>query len=418
MPKRSKKGSNGKLIAIIVCILAIFGISKLTSLSSTSSPTPSCEEDPERKGYCLRSSNNYDAVAIVVGNTKNTPKPTLTLTSEIKEVLSDVFYNTPTNGYMNVTVISVAGDNHSIDFKGRFAPASSLTISENNFKDMFNSLNKSLNQPANEDGADYLGGIIEAYRAIGSSAKNPAIIVIGSGYSDSGVLDFAKNAILDKYQSDPSSIPRLLANGRGTQEYSLSNASIFWYNIGKVAEPQKSMNKFIPDTKAIYASALDYLGATTTFIDANIPTSNQSSLASEYYVTPTFATSLTIGDTFEVTENIGRFAPNVATLVTPKDEVKQTLKNFASKFQASKNIKLKVTGYIAICVDSDQLSKQRADVIKDILVELGIPADKIIVDGKAGAPPNKGSGKDFVCEDESSLPDTERRTVKIEVIKG
>lgn len=56
----------------------------------------------------------------------------------------------------------------------------------------------------------------------------------------------------------------------------------------------------------------------------------------------------------------------------------------------------------------------RANTIKSILLELGIPENKVEAHGERGSPP-ESNNESYTCR--SSLPETERRTVKIEVVK-
>ena len=160
--------------------------------------------------------------------------------------------------------------------------------------------------------------------------------------------------------------------------------------------------------------ALEYLGAREIKLNNYTGvTADAKSVPSEYSVQQTYVDELKIGDTFSVNENIGKFYPDKDVLINPND-VKDKLASFAKRFNPSGSIKLKLTGYIAFCVDEGQLGLSRAETIKRVLIELGIPEGKIETHGERGSPP-ESPNETYTCN--SSLPETERRTVQIEVVK-
>ncbi len=410
MSRRRKSNNSGLLIVVAVALLAVWGLPRLLDNLGGSAI---CDADPDKTGYCLVDSTDYDAVVFVVGNTQNSPTPAIFLdNTDFDNILRSVFYSDNASA---IKIVSAAGDNHLIDYKNTIKVAKNLSASENNLKKLKKELKAAMVQPAEEAGADYFGGILKASKLLPKTAKNPLIMVIGSGYNDTGVLDFAHEDLISKYQKDKNSINQLLNNAVSTENSLLANKNIVWYGLGEVVEPQRNLDDYTNVTTQIYASALSYLGANEVDLEHQSGTTTAStSVDSKHSVTPTYVSSLKVGDTFEVNEAIGEFEADTTILKNPI-VVKQKLQSFADKFKSSQKVKLRLTGYIAYCADDNSLSKGRAGVIRDLLVELGIPQNKISVDGKAGSPP-EDSGKEFICEDVVTLSEGERRTVKIEVI--
>ena len=416
--RRRGKTNNTPIIAIIIAAICIGGLVFLINSGSFSGGDSSCgsrEEDTERSGYCVTTKSDYDELVIVTGNTQNTPAPNLDFTQgELYKILGGVFYNAERGSSPSVSIVSASGNNRTIEYKAKYKVAQNVIASNNELRKLGKELNDAIKSSPLEPGADYLGGILEANNLISNTADNPLIIVIGSGYNDSGALNFASNDILNLYWQNADSITSILSQNRRTKEGILNGTAIYWYNIGDVVAPQPNMNKYKEDIKGIYELAFNYLGAGRISLNNYTGvTANAQSVPSEYSVQQTYVDELKIGDTFSVNENVGRFYPDKDVLINPS-EVKEKLSSFAKRFNPNSNTKLKLTGYIAFCVDEGQLGLLRAETIKGVLIELGIPGDKIETHGERGSPP-ESPNETYTCQ--STLPETERRTVQIEVIK-
>ncbi len=418
MSRRRSKKDNNKWLTVIIVVLCVCALGFFIYAGSSSGENSSCgtrEEDTERSGYCLTTSKDYDELVIVTGNTQNTPAPDLDFTQgELYDILGGVFYNSERGATPNVSIVSAAGNNHIIEYTANHKVAQNIIASNNELKKLGKELNKAIKTLPSESGADYLGAILEANNIISNTSKNPIILVVGSGYSDSGALNFASDEIFNLYWQNADNIAQLLSQNRQTKEGALNQTAVYWYNLGDTVAPQASLNVYKEDTKEIYELALEYLGAGKISLNNYTGISSKAtSVASEYSVQQIYIDELKVGDTFNVNEDIGRFYPDAATLINAS-EVKEKLVSFAKHFNPNGNTKLKLTGYIAYCIDEGQLGLSRANAIKNILMELGIPENKIETHGERGSPP-ESSNESYTCR--SSLPETERRTVKIEVIK-
>ena len=200
----------------------------------------------------------------------------------------------------------------------------------------------------------------------------------------------------------------------------LSGVSVYWYNLGKVMDPQPNMSD--PDIRkisAIYDAVFKYLGAKQVKLDNYSAISNNAtSVKSDFYVQPAYINELEIGTTIDINEKIGRFEPDKDTLIN-QSEVEDKITSFAKRFNANSDKKLKITGYIAICNggDNGELGAARAQVIANILTsKFNIPANKIEVHGEGGPPPLENQETD-ICDNSNPEIMAQRRTVRIEVVK-
>ncbi len=365
----------------------------------------------------MPNADDYDQVIIVVGNTQNSPSPaTIFEDQNIEEIVAGVFYSSKPNQVPNIQIISASGDNYSIDSnRHKLKPAKNINSSNNNLKKLKKELAEDVAVPADGAGADYLAGIAKATEIIDPESKKPLILVLGSGYNDKGVLDFAHNDIFATYRKgEQYFINSIFKNERSMRQDMLSNIEVVWYNLGSVAPPQSNMDKFKNETRSIYECVLKYLGTNTLNLNYYAPiTADVHSVDSAYTVGQVYVNELKVGDFLNVNENIGRFYPNENRLMDEK-AVAQKMEGFAARFNPNSKTKLNITGYSAICADNGEMGKARAEAIQKILIKLGIPASKITTRGMRGSPPEKGSREDYTCN--SSLPEMERRTVKVEVV--
>ena len=405
---KKKKGSVLLLIIIIVLVFILF--KDKISIGSGSDKCSNRGVDKDRSGYCLTTNSDYDGLIIITGNTANSPEPNLDFSSgELNTILSGVFYGDGTT-----TIISAAGNNPIINTTQSFTPKKNLNASNNNLKKLSKEINVAIKQSPSESGANYFGAILKAGNEIKSKGlKRPIIVIVGSGYSDRGVLNFASDDVLGRYSNSYDAVG-LVGGDKSVKEDMLSGATIKWFNAGVVSDPQsKISDHYQALTREIYAELFEYLGASSEIL-GDTGTSNFSSVDTKYTVGQVYVERLRRGDTFNVNEDVGKFVPDSNELIN-REEVKDRLRSFAMQFDNSDNLQLKVTGYIAICTPGSNLGEIRASTIRDLLVELGVSYDKIDVYGQPGAP-STNSSEPYTCD--SDLPDTERRTVRIEVVEG
>ena len=402
---------------IVAAIALVFGISSLTKNSNPCDLYGDRDEIEGRSGWCS-TYHGYDKVAIVVGNTQNSPVPKLDEKS--KEIITDAFFSANRDDdELHLPIVSASTDNELIDLKGEVqAPARNITATKSILKKNFSIIEEKMSAAPNKDGADYLNAILKASSLV-KGGKKSAIIVIGSGYSDSGKLNFSEDKVLENYTAarklskEHEYITSIFSSDTRFYGNELDNVDIHWINLGYVASPQMPLQEYEQTEEKIYRDVFNYLGVNDFETSTESPTSN--SIETSHTVKTVIPANVDIhGKTFDINEKVGKFHTDRATLINEQDVRNYLQTNIVDNYS---NEKLVITGYIAICSDSNSLSVNRANTIKNILVALGVPAENIETKGMPGSPITNDKEEDdkggYTCN--SILPETDRRTVKIEV---
>ena len=414
--RSSRSGKTGANVPLIISIVALclLGITFLATNVKDEDVCGSRGADTEHEGYCLTNSSDYDNLVIVAGNTRNTPAPELDFDEdkELKKILEGVFYKAESYGNPSITIISAANGEKIKDFNN-VGPGYNSIASQDNLNELKLSINDTIKTSPTHAGADYLDAILKANRAFGKSgSERNLIIVTGSGYSDTGVLDFAHSDLLQRKMQGNIDIYSLARNDPRIKEGELNNTSVYWYNMGYVAKPQDQdvMKDYINITQDIYRDALQYAGAREIVLDRGTGAYGES-VHSDHNVDLVHIDKLKSGDSMMVDSNVARFVDDKDDL-TNADTVKNYISSFISKLEP--NQKLSLTGYIDLCKDGYDLGYRRANKIKNLIVEMGVSADRIETHGEFGPPP-KNYNEAYSCYDDFSIPNEEQRTVRIVV---
>ena len=83
----------------------------------------------------MNTSENYDAVIFVVGNTQNSPAPKLTTNKNVVNALENAFYSTPVGEKPNVVIFSAVANPVTIDIESKYflGQAANDLASKSNF---------------------------------------------------------------------------------------------------------------------------------------------------------------------------------------------------------------------------------------------------------------------------------------------
>ncbi|MBR5046175.1 hypothetical protein IKX73_00900 [Candidatus Saccharibacteria bacterium] len=403
--------------AVIAVPLLFLGFSSIIKTGNPCDLYGNRDEISGRSGWCS-TRYGYDKVAIVVGNTQNSPVPKLDEKS--KEIITDAFFSAnPDEDELNLPIISASTGNDLIDLKGEVqAPGSNMTATKNILTSNFSIIEEKIGTAPNKDGADYLNAILKASDLVKGGTK-PAIIIIGSGYSDSGKLNFSTDKLLEnytaarKYSKEHDYISSIFNSDTRYYGNELENVDIHWVNLGYVTSPQMPLQEYKQTEENIYNDVFKYLGVSK--FETGAGTLLSYSIDTDRTVKTVIPDNVVIkGKTFDINEKVGRFHPDQFILINEQEVKKYLKENIVDNYGGEK---LVITGYIAYCVETGSLSTDRANTIKNILISLGIPADKIETKGMPGSPVTDDKKEDdrggYTCN--SVLPDTERRTVRIEV---
>ncbi|MDR2083243.1 MAG: hypothetical protein LBP35_06610 [Candidatus Ancillula trichonymphae] len=110
-----------------------------------------------------------------------------------------------------------------------------------------------MHSPPNTNGADYLEVILEASNNV-KDVHSPLIIVIGSGLSDSGILDFTSGNLLAR---NPEKVTEQLISSGKIKEDHLKGITVLLSGFGQTVAPQQALgNTERDDLIDIYTKVL------------------------------------------------------------------------------------------------------------------------------------------------------------------
>lgn len=335
-------------------------------------------------GFQPYSTPPTDQLAFVIGNTQNTPAPKISndiSDSLIKTLLLHKGDNADeiagsikiVSAVKHPVVVDLDASSLSLRKIGNNSSNAkrSAEIDANAIQDKINKLIPT------DNGSNYLEAILEARDNVKEGSK---IIVIGSGLSDSGDLNFSKSNILTSEQQR-NDVIRSIKSKYGF-DY-LDNYDVEFYGLGDTTKPQQPLsNKQKEVVRTIYQDVIRGLGG-----DASVVTSTLvgSAVKTNYVVGTTDTGCGDIGLVFD-DENLN-FVTNQATLTDPTSAKASlaTIKTLWDKYSSTIG-KIQIDGYIAHYPGPGNLSQQRADLVKNVLVNLGVPGDKVGATGRGYGP--------------------------------
>ena len=335
-------------------------------------------------GYTPYIAPPTNEIAIVLGNTQNSPAPNISgeVADAIKGTMLQHKGDTAAEMLNSIQFISAIKHPEVISLdaselklrdigKNSENATRSATIDVNAIETKINTLTPT------DNGADYLEAILKARDNVRVGSR---IIVIGSGLSDEGDLNFSKSNILTDKQSRQDVIEKVKT--KYGHDY-LGGYTVEFYGIGDTVAPQESLSsKQNEIVRTFYSDIISRLGGKAV---VHPKTLVGDSVKTAYVVGTTDTGCGKIGLIFD--DNSLKFVSNQATFIdetTAKNSL-MTIKTLWDKYRDT--IKsIQVDGYIAHYLGSDGLSQQRADQAKMALIELGVPADKLNATGKGFGP--------------------------------
>ena len=322
----------------------------------------------------------FREIVLVVGATQNTPKPSL-IDDDIKGYLKNslVKYEdakvstiTVSEPYRNPDLVLYDEDEKSTNTVDQFI--------KKLHKEM-NAINSTVEElAATEDGADYL----EAIRTAASSIKdksNSCIVVIGSGLSDKGLINFAGDDLLNgKIEKDKiaDGVYEAIENKK-----ELNGVRIIWDGAGATTLPQTPLGSNEKDKiKDVYKRVLRKLGAVAVeFVNSS---NNKASVETKkkVQVTKTYNAKIDITQSYDESTSV-RFRGNEATFVD-RAGAEAELEKSARYMLDNEGIKVEISTFMARgqldCSEGvldSQLLANRANVVKDFFISRGVNADRI-----------------------------------------
>lgn len=368
---------------IVVCALTLAMVTGLTGCASSNN------EATTKKA----------AVCYVLANTANSQG--LNLNSPM---VQDTIHNTVRNyGYISVVNADgvpdvVLASSFDIDDKYKSASAERLDMDARaKTKNLIAGMQSVI---ATDPEVDYLAALNLAVRTLSSleGYDSKTIVVIGTGLSTTGVLDFQNNLI----SADPGTIVELLKQKEEIPAF--DEITVYWQQMGDVAAPQQALSSSQKNKlQQIYGGIVEAGGGTFVYneIIANpvnegtaypmvtpveLPADTPISFEPEM-LNPE-ETENVLAEPIVLTEEQITFIGDKAEYLYP--EVAESVLKPIADFLMSNDVTILLCGTTAGDGNSAytmELSQARADAVKQSLVDFGVDPSRIIPVGLGSSDP-------------------------------
>lgn len=372
-----------KTIAFILTVVLALGL--LGSLTG-------CSQNDE-------ASTEKVAVCYVIANTANSKG--LNLQSPL---VQDTIYSTILN-YGYISVVNADGSPevvlaNSFDIDEKYKKASKEKLAMDARSKATNLISGMQTVIADDPEIDYLEALRLAVRSLASldGYDSKQIIVLGTGLSTTGVLDFKNNLI----SAEPDVIVELL--NEKSEIPNFSDITVYWQQLGDVAAPQEAMTSAQKNKlQKIYGSLVETGGGTFVYNEIMANPVNESV---EYpSVTPVELPNDTPiafeADDFDteddkafeepqiLSESQVEFIGDQANYLYP-DKAVENIRPIAEYLLKHESVNLLLIGSTAGDTTNNstlKLSQERADAVKTTLVELGVDGSRITTIGMGSSDP-------------------------------
>lgn len=333
----------------------------------------------------------FDSLYFVIGNTSNSPSPEISETVE-KYLVNSIVDKASKSDVPDIKLYSASSAQNKIPYKIDVNKSDDDSI-----EGLVEYVNEQLDQfreaiivPPIADGAQYLETISRVAKTMNSKkdeGEKSILIVIGSGLSDGGLLNFTQGDILHSNNLDEVLVK--LANSEDVVDGVLDDTTILWSSLGEVAYPQSRLSDLeVEKLQQIYSTVLEEMGADLLDYDDYI--NENSSVTSDYKVNNTttkMSECLWCHARVLTNDDLG-FNPDSSSFKN-RDMAISKIASLAEEMKKNSSEVVTITGYEARANCSNNVSslpKQRAEAIKRMLIEMGISEDRIttVNGGKGG----------------------------------
>jgi OmpA-OmpF porin, OOP family len=258
---------------------------------------------------------------------------------------------------------------------------------------------------AKEAEVDIMASVKEASRCLNQAEDETidnVVVIVGTGLSTTGVVDFATNIPssidLNDYESwieESGQLPKLD-----------NITKIIWIGFDRVGEPQSEFpsEEFQDSLKNFYTTLFEAAGVgSVEFVDQNTEDNSLVNSDGESNVDLPSVSLVTLpekpeygaGDMVEISAEV-LFNPDQATFLNGANPSNnEEIIAIANSLKSGK-LNVTITGYTAHYSTSsgcESLSLQRAEALKSVLVEMGCPEDSITTVGGGWGPYGEGSAE-------------------------
>ena len=368
---------------IIVCTLTLAMLVGLTGCTSGSNDSVA----------------EKSAVCYVLANTANSQG--LNLNSPM---VQDTIHDTVRNyGYISVVNADGIPDvvlASSFDIDDKYKSASAERLEMDARAKTTNLIAGMQSVIATDPEVDYLAALTLAVRTLSSleGYDSKTIVVIGTGLSTTGVLDFQNNLI----SAEPSTIVELLEEKDEIPNF--DGITVYWLQMGDVAAPQQTLTSAQRNClQKIYSGIVETGGGTFIYNDiianpvnegASYPAVTPVELPADIPISfePDILDSEEVENVFTepvvLTEEQVTFIGDKAEYLHP-EEAESVLKPIAD-FLMRNDVTILLCGTTAGDGNSAytmELSQARAEAVKQSLVDLGVDPSHIIAVGLGSTDP-------------------------------
>lgn len=232
---------------------------------------------------------------------------------------------------------------------------------------------------ANTNEVDTLKALHKAGQALKNSDGDKMLLVLDSGLSTSGYLDYTKGLL----NATPSDVVDALAKASALPD--LTNINVTWSFCGEVAAPQEELSeKQKQNLKKIWESILLAAGAKTVEFSTDFTTDMATvgmPSVSTVTVEPQDVDVIIEEplDTAILSSANVQFIGDTADFIN-RQAAEASIKIVADELLIHPDSKMYVAGTTASGNDEycKQLSKNRAEAVIDVLISFGVSADQLI----------------------------------------
>ena len=389
------------IVAVVLCLGALLAI---LIGSSVIESIGDCEKVSQQTGIDIsRCEEKFEQIVFVIGDTANTRKPTI---DDADSGIISSMYDIENNGIKGLSYVSVSNPDD--------APQP-FDTNKKGAKKIKEAVKKQIESShATVNGADYL----EAIRNAALYAKdkgNTLIYVIGSGLSDTGLLNFADGDLLFGHSTEEI---RGAISDAIDDKKALRGLTVFWEGLGDTIEPQEQLNADLKQKeKDIYSATLQELGLNEdNFIEKKTNVKSEKNESVKTTVKTTSVKNQTL--VFDYSSDNSELAFNPGTAVfKDKKAAEAEVKNFVKKYKnAIYTIKPFQSRGMCDRDKDEELLNSRSEATKQLFIDAGVSvADIRTEEGEIGDANECPNGLGHCQVDESFAP--MNRKVRISVMK-
>lgn len=412
--KRSRSHINpASVFGIIGGVLGIGAIALVLCLVVISDNKSACEKinlGGNIIGCTTDKRYSFNNIAIVSGNTKNSPIPSLSRAA--KKYITNSFVSNKGDLYLSVFSASSAHNKISVSIDSRKQESDTIEETADAINDSYSKIEEAIQSEPIADGAEYLETIIKASKAIKSNSNDgdkSLIVVIGSGLSDGGLLNFTKGKPL---QNDVGTLFSKIKDSKELREGQLDGITILWSGIGEVVLPQNVLGTQEKEVlEELYVMILEDLGATVLDYDEIEPSNESVKTNHNVNTVETSGVECLWCDAKVFNGDELKFGPD-SIEISDLQGALEKLNPLIEEMKKNSKEKVTITGYASRAnhcgpFGGSNIPSGRANTIKQLLVSYGINEDRITV-------VNGGHGGYNECENGSFSEEIAKKNRRIE----